>query len=365
MAFVFATLSMSFGAFVTRLPEIKEKLDLSEAALGSTLFFIPLGAVALLPFYSKIIARFGERRTTSLAVTALLLVMILPGLVTSNIELRIVFFLMGMAMGLTDVSVNAETAVIEKQHSRVIMSSCHGYFSLGGMIGALVASLFIGMSIDLVLQMVLVAIVLFLIMLPQFRYMINSSNTKNEESKTFKLPSAKLLVFAIIGFCIMMSEGGITDWSTIFLKDDMSLSAEYAGFGFAGFSLLMAIGRFQGDRLRLKYGGRKLVLAGCMIATVGLALVVVGSPVLAIVGFSLAGLGYSVIVPILFSTAAQQEGVLPSQGIASVASAGYIGMLTGPVAIGYIGEALGLVHGFTFLLGLTILGLILVISFFR
>ncbi|MGK0489800.1 MAG: hypothetical protein ACJAXB_003001, partial [Candidatus Endobugula sp.] len=69
---VFMALAIIFGAWVTRLPEIKERLLLDEAQLGFALFFLPLGATVLLPFYSKIILKLGERRTTMLGILSFL-----------------------------------------------------------------------------------------------------------------------------------------------------------------------------------------------------------------------------------------------------------------------------------------------------
>lgn len=356
-------LAIAFGGFVTRLPDIKDGLDLSEAELGTALFFFPLGAASLLPFYSKIISRFGERATITFAIIALLLVMLLPGLAPNIYWLMASLFLVGLAMGLTDVAVNAEAAEIEHAKSRVIMSSCHGFFSLGGMIGALLGSLFIFLEVGLVLQMGIIGITLLILITPQLRHLINAK--KHERSSGFRLPPMKVLVYAAIGLCVMMSEGGITDWSTILLRDNLLMTPEYAGFGFAGFSLLMALGRFNGDSLQMKFGGRLLVILGFLIGVIGLGLTLTSVPIIAILGFSLAGLGYSVVVPILYSASAKIDGVSPSSGIASVASAGYVGMLIGPVLIGFIAEEWGLPNGFTFLLVLTALGFVLSIKAFR
>lgn len=364
-AMVFMALSMSFGAFVTRLVEIKVELGLSEASLGTALFFIPLGAATLLPFYSKIISRFGERRITSFSICMMLLSMILPSYASDQYMLMGTFYLMGLGMGLTDVSVNAEVAEIEKQKSRVIMSTCHGFFSIGGMLGAVLSSIFISLSIDLSIQMIMIAMVLIIILIPLFKHLIDAPEHEAKGNSGFEFPSWKVLVFAFIGFCVMMSEGGIADWASIYMKENLEVIGQYAGAGFAGFSLMMAIARFQGDSLHVRFGAKSLVLMGSLIAIIGLALVLLKTPLWAIIGFSLAGLGYSVIVPILFSTAAKQEGVKPSKGIATVASSGYIGMLAGPVLIGFIGDSYGLVNGFTFLLILTGLAFLMALKAFR
>ncbi len=356
-------LAVAFGAFITRLPEIKDDLNLSEADLGTALFFFPLGAATLLPFYSKIISRFGERKTTSWALCVLLSVMLFPGLAPNIYWLMASLYVVGLAMGLTDVAMNAEAAEIERAKSRVIMSSCHGFFSLGGMIGALLGSLFIALEVGLVLQMAIIGILLLILIVPQFHHLIDSK--KRVQSSGVQLPPVKVLIYAAIGLCVMMSEGGITDWSTILLRDDLSMVPEYAGFGFAGFSLLMALGRFNGDSLQRKFGGRPLLITGFLIGVIGLALTLTSVPLVAILGFSLAGLGYSVVVPILYSASAKIDGVTPSSGIASVASAGYVGMLAGPVIIGFIAEEWGLTSGFTFLLALTAIGFLLSLKAFR
>ncbi|MFY0594742.1 MFS transporter [Roseivirga sp.] len=362
-AFVFMALAISFGAFITRLPDIKDRLDLSESELGAALFFLPLGAATLLPFYSKIIARFGERKTTSGAIIGFLIVIILPGLTANLYWLMASLYLLGLAMGLTDVAMNAEAAEIERAKSRSIMSACHGFFSLGGMFGALLGALFIFLEVGLTLQMSILALILILFLLPSFKHLIDVA--VREPHKGFQFPPMKVIVYAAIGLCVMMSEGGITDWSTIYLRDNLNLSAEFAGFGFAGFSLATALMRFKGDELQGKLGGRFLVILGLVIGIIGLTLTLFDNSVIVIIGFSVSGLGFSVIVPILYSATAKIEGLNPSSGIATVASSGYIGMLIGPVIIGFIAEEYGLNNGFVFLLGLTILALALSLKSFR
>ncbi|OEJ99934.1 MFS transporter [Roseivirga misakiensis] len=362
-AFVFMALAIAFGAFITRLPDIKYRLSLSESELGTALFFLPLGAATLLPFYSKIIARFGERRTTTAAIIVFLVVIILPGLAPSFYGLMAALYLVGLALGLTDVAMNAEAAEIESVKSRSIMSACHGFFSIGGMFGALLGALFIFLKVELTLQMSILAVLLLLFLLPHFKHLIDAE--KRQASAGFQLPPIKVIIYAVIGLCVMMSEGGITDWSTIYLRDDLGVSAQFAGFGFAGFSLATALMRFKGDELTGRLGGRFLVILGLVIGIFGLGLTLLNNPILVMLGFSVSGLGYAVIVPILYSATAKIDGLNPSSGIATVASSGYIGMLIGPVIIGFIAEEWGLANGFVFLLGLTIFALLLSLKSFR
>ena len=50
------------SAWASRIPDIKEKLNLSEAALGTILFALPAGQMLSLPLSGWIMSRYGSRR---------------------------------------------------------------------------------------------------------------------------------------------------------------------------------------------------------------------------------------------------------------------------------------------------------------
>jgi MFS family permease len=49
------------------------------------------------------------------------------------------FVLLGIGIGALDVSMNAHAVLVEERYGRPIMSSFHGLFSLGGLVGAALA----------------------------------------------------------------------------------------------------------------------------------------------------------------------------------------------------------------------------------
>ncbi len=352
---IFFALSLSIGAWVTRLPEVKADLGLTKSELGLALLFIPLGSAVLLPFYGSIIRRMGEKRATLVGIFAFLLIILTPLLMTNLYSLMAALFFVGLALGVTDVAMNAVAAEVEKQFDCQIMSASHGFFSLGGMVGAATTGIFIAQGIDPLQHLLIWSVVLLILIIPSARYLIDARE-RSAPGKSFQLPPKAMLVLALISFCIMMCEGGITDWSTIYLREDLLASAEMAGLGFAGFSALMALGRFAGDGLINKWGAKKLLIYGLLLAGVGLGISILGSFELAVLGFSLAGIGYATVFPILFGSAARVKGVAAEVGIASVASSGYIGILVGPAVIGFIADQTSLAGGFIFLLALTAIG---------
>lgn len=357
---IFTTMAIMFGAWVTRLPEIKEHLNLSEGDLGLALFFMPLGATLLLPFFGRILGALKERKSTMLGIIMFLIMVMLPVLANSYITLLIALLFVGFTMGLANVSMNASAAAVERKEGKSIMSACHGFFSLGGMIGAGTSTIFIQLGVGPFFHLAFWAVVMGSVCIWHSKYLLETE-AEPKESKKFSLPPKSVMGLAVVGFCIMLGEGAITDWSTIYLKDTLSAPGTIASMGFAVFAGFMALGRFFGDHLVGAFGSTKMLIAGCLLGLIGLIVLQHGYYGFALMGFGLIGLGYSIIVPTLFSQSAKQDGVKASVGIASVASSGYIGMLLGPVVIGFVAEHWGLGNGFMFLTGLTAFALMVVL----
>jgi len=354
-------LSVLFAFWLTRLPEVKQELNLSEGDLGSALFFTPLGALISMLLSTTLIKAIGEGRSTVLALMVFALLIIIPTTVTSYVSLCIALLFVGFSMGWVDVSMNAVANTIEKQDKVKIMSTSHGFFSLGGIIGGTIGGIVVSLNIAASYHMGIAAITLIAIALlkvaPELWAIKDLDNKTGGHS--FSLPKRSIIGLAIIAFCIMMSEGAIADWSTVYLSSSLSSGPAIAGFGFAAFSATMTIGRFNGDYFIDKVGKNKLVIFGLSLATAGLVMLFFKSITLALIGFAFIGFGYSSVIPILFSSASQKKGVNPAIGLASVATLGYLGFLIGPVIIGWLAEIIGLAFSFGLLLILTIIALAL------
>ncbi|MDX7951442.1 MFS transporter, partial [Lichenihabitans sp. Uapishka_5] len=142
-----------------------------------------------------------------------------------------------------------------------------------------------------------------------------------------------------IAFCCLMLEGAVADWSAIYLAGEAHLSDAMAAGGYAGFSVAMLTGRFAGDGVVRRFGRRRIVIGGSLMAFVGLGLsVALPDGPAGIGGFLLVGLGLSNVVPVVFSAAAR-TGRTAAAGIAAVASCGYGGFIGGPPVIGAIAGA--------------------------
>jgi len=135
-AWVFASLNIMIGTWVLYLPHVKNKLNLNDAQIGVALFCVALGALLIIPSIPYLNKKFGVGRSTKIGIVLFALSFNLPLIAPSYVTLCIALFLTGMCSGFTDVSMNALVSTIEKNDSLHIMSAAHGFFSLGGFLGA-------------------------------------------------------------------------------------------------------------------------------------------------------------------------------------------------------------------------------------
>jgi MFS family permease len=328
------------------------------------LFCIPVGALLAMGSISRFIQRYGAGRVTIVMTCAYSLSMMLPFLASNLWTLGGALFVVGIASASMDIAMNAVAATLQKEHETVIMSTCHGFFSLGGMIGAGLGSGCIALGFQSIPQMggaiALALLVTWIAVRPVLLPMREAAST---DEGALQWPGRALAGLAFIGFCSMQGEGAIVDWSAIFLHEIREAEDYLSGLGYAGFSLSMTLGRFSGDHIMQRFSPRPILLGSFLVVMAGLVIVVMTArPWESILGFTLAGAGYALLVPIVFSEAAARPNISPSQGIAAVASSGYVGFLLGPVVIGGIAEISDLTYGFGYLILLT--GLALLVSSF-
>ena len=130
------------------------------------------------------------------------------------------------------------------------------------------------------------------------------------------------------------------DWSVLYLKNEIGMPQARAALGYATFTASMALARFGGDALRVRFAERAVLCYSAAIAAVAMALVLVsGTAWVAFVGFAIVGAGLAPVAPILFNAATRVAGVSRAAAIASVTTIGYSGFIVGPPVIGSIATA--------------------------
>lgn len=339
VALLFFLNGLVIGAWAPKIPFFSQALGLTELMLGVMIFVFGVGSLVLMPIAGMQIARYGSRRvvevTTLLFIPTIVLVTLVDNIWTGAIAI----LLFGGLTGAMDVAMNANAVEVERNMRRSIMSSCHAFWSLGGLCGAatggfLIASL--GVT-GHVLLLAAVCVVLFVVARPMI--LADTPHPSDEPVKA-KLPMTPLpwLIGTIALFC-MIPEGTVLDWSALYLRNELSATTEMSGFAFAAFSFTMAVCRFAGDFVRDRFGAVN-TLRFCGVAAI-IGLVMAGqsdSVTLALIGFAITGIGISNMVPIAFSAGGNIPGLAPGVGLSVVTTMGYSGILFAPSLIGFVAE---------------------------
>jgi hypothetical protein len=273
----------------------------------------------------------------------------LPGLVAG-------LFVFGALNGAMDVAMNAQGLEVEKALKQPIMSSFHGLFSVGGLLGSVLGGIALSAAITPWQHVALVTPVTVLVGLYALRGVIRGDQLTGA-GPTFVRPTGAVAVLGLLAFLVLVGEGAMADWTAVYLRDSLHTGPGVAAAGFASFSGLMALGRLFGDRVVASLGTTVILRGSAILASAGLASgLLLAQPLAAVIGFGLVGLGLSNLIPVLFSAGGRVPGVHPGTGIAAVATAGYSGFLVGPPVIGLAAELIGLPNA----LGLVVVALTLV-----
>lgn len=337
-AFLYSCFSLIFSTWVTYIPHIAEKIGITEGRIGKAIFFTALGAFFMIRICRHLIDRIGVGRYTYFALIIYCICFFGPFLAYNYVTLCISLFIFGAAGSSYAISLNSLTATIERQDGVYIMSGSHGFWSLGGMVGSATGSFFAALVHNPVLHISVLVLAIQIIQLNLKSQYYSRKGVQPLKEKHKRDRIKPLLAIALIGLVVMVSEGAVADWSSLYLKKIILIDLKYIGFGYAAFSLAMMIGRFTGDSLSKRLGSWQLITYASIIGITGFLLVLILNPVLTIAGFFVVGLGFSVIVPEVYRLASNVDGVKTADGVSFIAATTNIGFLVGPVMLGFVAE---------------------------
>ena len=355
---------IAFGSWLPRLPEVQQAIGLGPAGLALALLGLPCGTLLTLPFAGPLVSRIGARRAMLIGFPLCLIAVCLPPLATGQIWLFLALLLAGSTISFLELGLNVEAAQTEAATGKLIMSTAHGFWSLGIMAGSLVGAALAGLNLAPMLSLPLVALACLVPALLAVRAlpgheaaMVPDKDVAGKQR--LGLPSVALLGICLFVFGITLTEGAMADWSAIYMRDVLAVDAATAGLGYSVFALLVAAGRFSGDRLKARFGASALARGCGLLGLVGAALLLVAPNVaVALIGFATIGVGVSVGFPLAVSAVAGLPGS-SARGVAVLSFVALLGFLVGPVVIGVVAEHVGLRVGLAALLPVLLLSLLL------
>ena len=348
----FLCLGFSAGNYVSRIPDLKSKLDLSNSQLGICLLMMSIGVLTALGPIGRFAAKYGSSKTLKIATAALIFVQPFVGITNSVFTLSFVLFLFGMTVASQDVSMNTHGVTLEQKAGLRFMSRFHAFWSVGCLVGSIFGGLFAQAEITIFLHLIVVSIVLTIVTVLSSRLLLPGDadmHVYSEEQKVKKKRPALILIMGFLGMAASVGEGSTGDWGGVLARETFGASHFVSTIPFIAFSFTMVIGRFFGDQLATKFGPNRILKIGGFIGGSGLAAgLIVGGTGGVIFGWLLYGAALSAVIPLLFSAAGSMankrfEGsISPSEAIAMISGISYFGFIVGPPLMGFLADEVSL-----------------------
>lgn len=331
-----------YGNWIPRLPEIKDRLGVSNSGLGVSLLGGGIGGLVGSLAVGAILSRVSSKRLVLITVTLLAIAMTLVAFVSQAWMFLVVLSLVGLFDVCADVAINAQGVIAQEQLGRSIMNRLHGMWSLGFASGTVVGSLGAGFDLDLRIQVVVVAGLLIVAVRLVARWLAAVDPAHDVESTD--APSSRQLgviaiAFAVVGAAAIALEGMPNEWGALLMRDEFGIGA-WAGFGTVAFGSGMLLGRFTGDYVQDRIGsGRVFQLATVLIVVGFIVVVATSQPWLALCGLFVSGTGQAVIFPRLYLLAARVPGLSAGTGLGALMVGLRVGGMATTLSMGALADA--------------------------
>src|SRR5215831_8870873 len=203
------------ASWIAHIPAVKAQHGLGDDRLGLVLLGMAVGAVAGLPLAAGLIQRWGSRCITSIASVGLCVALPLPLVAPSAWLVAAALALFGALNALLDVSMNAQALMVEDRYGRPIMPAFHGLFSVGGLVGAGVASASMAGGLGAAWHVSLTAAISLAVLASVLPQLLSPIEPAAPSGPVFVWPPAALLPLAVLTFCALLAEGAMGDWSAV------------------------------------------------------------------------------------------------------------------------------------------------------
>lgn len=349
--FYFMAPGLAYGLVTSRMPALKNMTGATEGELGIILLCFGLSALIGLAFAPRLIAKISAKTTLLASSLACMVFVVLVSFSSSVWFFGIAMALLGICMGLCDVTMNVQGVEVERAYKKSSMNILHAGYNIGAAAAACAGSIFAATNFGVWVNFVLpVAVMAGMLWWAEPR-LVTGNLEKPERSESSPLVSVEpkkrlpflVWVCGLLCVCCYVSEGSVGEWGSLYLHQEKAAPESIAALVFAGFSICSLLCRLVADRLRNNFGDFLVSTAGATLALAGMLTVLSSSSwSICLIGYAMMGLGQAPIVPIAFSRAGAIKGVSTARATSLVSLLAYVGLLFAPPAFGLSAEHFGL-----------------------
>lgn len=351
--------ALAVGGVQTRIPDLQVLNGLSAAQLGLVLMGQPLGGLPMFLFSSAIIERIGPRKVILLFLPVVIVTSALAGILLHPVALFVLLALNGVGFSLTNIAINVEADRVEAAGGGRIMNTCHGVWSIGFLVTALIGVGMRGMGLSPAWHLGLMAPVLLILLLIVVVPMQSAPPrlySGDAKVRRLSLPTLATLGLVAFGLGAGLTEGAARAWAIIYLRDSFDVAPWLQSLALPVLVAAMAAGRLRADSVLDRFSPVPVARILSAIAIAGLLLVTLAPNAWAgLVGFALVGLGICVLYPLMLSSAARLGDRPASQNVAATTLVFQLVNLGAPALIGALVQGFGVRFAFAALIPILVL----------
>lgn len=350
--------------YMPRIPDIIDQLNVSFATWGIIIGVGGFGSLVGLTITNQLISAFGTSRVTLYSGLMMAACIASFAFIYDPFVFMLANLLLSFAGGVLGIALNAQAIAFQGRIGKVILGRFHGAWSLGAGFSAVVSGFF-ATFMPLWIHLVLITSVSAVI------YVIAAKNMlhRDEEGQdlggstrkvlnVFKAPKA-IWVITLAAFCAILPEVAIMDWSAVFGRKQLGLSAGLAAVPYVAFVVAMIIGRFSIEKLTNRWPLYKIARTSAGVGAVAYALSIIFGPLVAEADkftgmlvlsglWFIVGLGFAPAVPTVFGSASFVKGFTTPQVVAMMSLINTFTFMFAKMLIGGVAQAVSLQVAFVF-----------------
>lgn len=333
------------GGFFTRIPDIQTNLALSEATLGAALTALPVASLATNVLAGRIIGAIGTCVILFVGVPLLGIGAALAAGAPNLPTLVAALILAGGSFSLANVAMNVEADRVEADTGRRVMARCHGLWSAGMLVSALIGVVARGYGISAFAHLAAVALAVVALSALVLARLVASPprGSAAPTAKAISVPTRRTFVLMLFGVSGSIVQIATQSWSVIYLRDIFGSAPWVQSLSLPAFLGAMTAGRLIADGWTERFGPPPVARGLTLLAVAGGVMVVLAPNVpMALAGFALLGFGTGVHFPLMITAAADSPNRPAAESVSSVILSMGLVMLVVPGGIGLIAETIGL-----------------------
>lgn len=323
----FFTLSVSYLVYAPRIPDLKDRLDVTVAALGSIFMIVGLMGLLTSKLVSVLVKKFTSRKSIVMALPLTMSGSILLGSTTKVPVFILGLMILAFGVFLINTSINTQASNLRDITGTNQLSNLSAISNIGSLVALVIGSIFLTLVSTPHYIIGLQSIVTIIFLATNRDLLAEDSKAGSGDQPKSKLPwfskdQIQFWIIVVILFASTTAEFAVSDWAAILARDEFKIDAPLYLAPFIVFQAGIIVSRFSLNRLSAKFSEISVVrfcaIAGSIVWGISIQLAShlshtnqAATIAAILIGFFVAGCGTGPVWPSHLTSATKSHYPVP------------------------------------------------------